>query len=32
MRLELVFPNGTKVIVIPEGTRHDGTELIGLFF
>lgn len=32
MRLELVFPNGTKLIVLPEGMRWDGTELIGLFF
>jgi hypothetical protein len=33
MRLELVFPDGTKLVVIPEGNRHgDGEERIGLYF
>jgi hypothetical protein len=32
MRLELVFPDGTKLVVLPEGTHADGTERIGLYF
>ena len=32
MRLELVFPDGTKLVVTPEGTDSSGTERIGLQF
>ena len=31
MRLELIFPDDTKVVVIPEGKRADGLERIGVF-
>lgn len=32
MQLELVFQDGTKLIVIPEGKAFDGLERIGLYF
>ena len=32
LRLELIFPDGTKLVVIPEGTHVGGTQLIGLYF
>lgn len=30
-RLEMVFPDGTQLVVIPEGKHHDGTERLGLY-
>jgi hypothetical protein len=31
-RVELVFSDGTKLIVLPEGKNWDGIERIGLYF
>jgi hypothetical protein len=32
MRLELVFPDGMKLVVLPEGFSPAGAERLGLYF